>query len=154
MSLKEKIQQSVTAAMKAREAQRLQTLRNIWNAVRKKEIDDRKDLTDAEVEKTILTQIKQIQEALEQAKGAGRAEAVAENEAELLIMKEFLPQAMSESEVQKIVDDIAAKLKAAGQLPSGGAAMGAVMKQAMVEIGSRSEGKIVQSAVRKALGLS
>ncbi|MBS1985697.1 MAG: GatB/YqeY domain-containing protein [Bdellovibrionales bacterium] len=152
--LKDKIQKSVGEAMKSKQAARLQTLRLIWNAIRKKEIDDRKDLDDAGVEKTILTMMKQVQESLEQAKSAARAEAIAESEAELLILKEFLPEALPESEVQKIVDGVAAALKAAGTLPAGGAGMGAVMKQAMVTIGSRAEGKVIQACVRKSLGMA
>ena len=151
--MKEKIQKATSEAMKAREAARLQTLRLVWNAVRKKEIDDRKDLTDAEVEKTLLTMIKQVQESLEQAKAANRADAIAESEAELKVIKEFLPEALPESEILKIVNGVVESLKASGTLPAGGAGMGAVMKQAMVTIGSRAEGKVVQACVRKALGM-
>ncbi len=150
-TLKEKIQKATTEAMKAREAMRVQTLRTLFNAVRKKEIDERKDLSDTEVEKTLLTVLKQLQESLEQAKGAGRAEMAAEAEAEIKILKEFLPEQMGEADVQKAVAALAEKLRAAGTLPTGNAAMGALMKAAMAEIGSKAEGKIVQAAVRKAL---
>jgi uncharacterized protein YqeY len=151
--LKDKIQKTITEAMKAKEAARLQTLRLIWNAVRKKEIDERKDLSDAEIEKALLTMIKQTQESLEQAKTANRPDTIAELEAEIQVIKTFLPQALSPAEVDRIVGAIADKLKSSGKLPSGGAAMGAVMKEAMEEIGSRSEGKIIQASVKKALGL-
>jgi len=151
--LKAKIQKSTTEAMKARDAARLQTLRLMWNAIRKKEIDDRKDLTDAEVEKSLLTMIKQVQESLEQAKGANRPEAVAECEQEITVMKEFLPQALPEAEVLKIVASVVEKLKSSNSLPAGNAGMGMVMKQAMAEIGARAEGKVIQTAVRQALGM-
>lgn len=137
--------------MKAKDATRLQILRLMWNGVRKKEIDERKDLNDAEVEKTLLTQIKQINETLEQAKTAGRPEAVAEAENELRVLKEFLPEALPEAEVQKIVQGLFEKMK--DSLPAGNAGMGALMKAAMAEVGSRSEGKVIQGAVRKALGM-
>lgn len=110
-------------------------------------------MTDPEVEKTLLTMIKQIQESLEQAKSAGRADAIAEAEAELLVIKEFLPEAMSEAEVMKIVTGVVESLKASGTLPAGNAGMGAVMKQSMATIGSRAEGKVIQASVRKALGM-
>lgn len=153
-ALKEKIQKNVTEAMKAKNATRLQTLRLMWNAIRKKEIDERKDLDDAGVEKTLLTMIKQVQESLDQAKAAGRADAVAEQEAEIAVMKEFLPQALPEAEVLKIVQGIVETMKAAGTPTTGNAAMGAVMKQAMANIGARAEGKVIQASVRKALGLA
>lgn len=150
-ALKAKIQSSITEAMKARAATRLQTLRTLFNAIRKKEIDERKDLTDAEIEKTLLTQIKQLQETLEQAKTAGRPEMIAEAEAEIAIAKEFLPEAMSEADVEKIVRAELATLQAAGSFPAGNAGMGALMKAAMAVIGSRAEGKVVQATVRKVL---
>jgi len=152
-ALKEKIQKSVTEAMKAKNAVRLQTLRLMWNAIRKKEIDDRKDLTDADVEKTLLTMIKQVQESLDQAKTANRPEAVAEAEAEILLMKEFLPEAMPEAEVLKIIAGVIETMKASGAPMSGNAAMGAVMKQSMAIIGARAEGKVIQASVRKSLGM-
>ncbi len=150
--LKAKIQKTMTEAMKAKDASRLQIVRLIWNAIRKKEIDDRKDLTDADIEKTLLTMLKQTQESLAQAQGAARAEAIAESEGEIKVIKEFLPEAMSEEEVKKIINEIVAKLKESGKLPAGGAGMGAVMKESMAAIGSRAEGKVVQAAVKAALG--
>lgn len=150
-ALKAKIQKSVTDAMKAKDSARLTTLRLIWNAVRKKEIDERKDLGDAEVEKAILTMIKQTTESLDQARAASRAEAVAEAEAELKVMKEFLPEAMSEADVTKVVEGVYAQLKPT--LPTGGAAMGMVMKASMAEIGSRAEGRVIQATVKKVMGL-
>ncbi len=152
-SLKEKIQKEMTEAMKAREAAKLQTMRLIWNGIRKKEIDDRKDLSDAEIEKVLLGMIKQVQETLEQAQKNARAETIAESEFEIKILKSFLPEAMTEAEVLKIVNDLAESGRSQGTLPAGNAAMGFLMKEAMVKIGSRSEGKIIQAAVRKALGL-
>ncbi len=152
--LKDRIQKSMTEAMKAKDAPRLQTIRLIWNQIRKKEIDDRKDLVDGEIEKTLLTMIKQVQETLAQAQTAGRAESVQESEAEIKLIKEFLPEAMSQAEVQKIISGIVEGLKSSGKLPQGPAAMGAVMKESMAAIGSKAEGKVVQAAVKSALGLS
>jgi uncharacterized protein YqeY len=151
--LKARLQKSITETMKAKDAARLQVLRLMFNNIRKKEIDDRKDLTDAEVEKVFLTQIKQVQESLDQAKTAARAESIAEAELELKTIKEFLPEQMDAAAVEKIVSETLGELKNAGSLPAGGAAMGALMKAAMSKIGSRAEGKLIQAAVKKSLGL-
>ena len=151
MSLKEKIKEAMTNAMKAKEAERLQVIRNIWNAIRKKEIDDRKDLTDTEVEKVVLTLSKQLQESLDQAKTTGRADIAAEVEKEIAVLKAFLPEMLSSEEVAAAVKKIADELKAAGTLPAGNAAMGMLMKKTMEVVGSRADGKTVQEAVRKAL---
>jgi uncharacterized protein YqeY len=110
-------------------------------------------LSDAEIEKVLLGMIKQVQETLEQAQKNARAETIAESEFEIKILKSFLPEAMTEAEVLKIVNDLAESGRSQGTLPAGNAAMGFLMKEAMVKIGSRSEGKIIQAAVRKALGL-
>lgn len=151
MALKEKIKEEMTAAMKAKDAVRLQSIRNIWNAIRKKEIDDRKDLTDTEVEKVLMTLTKQITESLEQAKTTGRADIADEVEKELKVFKEFLPEMMSPEKLLEVVTRIVCELKSAGTLPAGNAGMGQVMKKTMEEVGSKAEGKSVQEAVRKAL---
>ncbi len=151
--LKARLQKSITETMKAKDAARLQVLRLMFNNIRKKEIDDRKDLTDAEVEKVFLTQIKQVQESLEQAKTAARAESIAEAELELKTIKEFLPEQLDAAAVEKIVSDVLVELKNTGALPAGGAAMGALMKATMAQVGSRAEGKLIQAAVKKSLGL-
>jgi uncharacterized protein YqeY len=150
--LKAKIKSSVTEAMKARDSERTVSLRMFLAAIQKKEMELRKDvLENAEVEKVLLTVSKQIQETLEQAKGAGRTEMVAAAEKEIKLVMEFLPKQMSETEVDAAVSAIVKSLKEAGTLPPGGSAMGVIMKQVMATIGSKAEGKMIQSAVKKAI---
>ncbi len=151
-SLKAQIQTAVVESMKARDSQRVQVLRNITSAIKKKEVDERKELTDTEVLKLVMTLEKQVRETLEQAKGAGRAEATQEAEYEISVLKSFLPQQMSESEVVDAVRAVHDELKSSGQLPAGGAAMGALMKASMAKIGARADGKAIQSAVKAVLG--
>jgi uncharacterized protein YqeY len=150
--LKAKLQSTQVTAMKAREAQKVQALRNIMSAIKKKEVDERVTLTDADIEKLLLTMTKQVQESLDQAKGAGRAEAVAECEFEMAVIKSFLPEQMSENEVNTIVKKIADDLRASGAMPAGNAGMGALMKAAREKIGSRADGRIIQAAVKAQLG--
>lgn len=152
MSLKEKIQAEMKDAMRAKDALKLQAIRLIWNGVRKKEIDDRKDLDDAAVEKVLLTLQKQNQESLEQARTAAREDAIAELEIELKTLKSFLPEAMSADDLNKIVVQVVADLKASGKMPAGGAGMGMAMKEVMAKVGSRADGKSIQTAVKTALG--
>jgi uncharacterized protein YqeY len=122
-------------------------------AIQKKEIELKKEpLDNPEVEKVLLTMGKQLGETVDQAKGAGRAEMAAAAEAEIVILKEFLPQQLSHAEVDAEVAAIVAELKSKGALPQGGAAMGAVMKAVMAKLGSKSDGKLIQAAVKKALG--
>jgi uncharacterized protein YqeY len=151
MSLKAQIQSSVVESMKARDSQKTQVLRNITSAIKKKEVDERKDLTDAEVLKLIMNLEKQVRETLEQARGLGRAESIEECEYEISVLKTFLPQALSEAELLAETKAIFEELKAAGQLPAGPAAMGALMKATMARIGARADGKAVQAAVKSVL---
>ena len=151
MSLKAKIKDAMTQAMKSKEAERLQVIRNIWNAIRKKEIDDRKDLTDPEVEKIVMNLTKQLQESLDQANASARPDIATDVEKELKILKEFQPEMLSADQVSAAVGKIVEELKAAGTLPTGNAAMGMLMKKTMEVVGSRADGKIVQETVRKFL---
>ena len=139
-------------AMKSKDAPRLSTLRMVIAAVKKKEIDTNQELQDADVTKLLSTTLKQLQESLDQARTAQRAETVRSIEAEMLVVKSFLPQELSPAELQAIVDKVVANLKASGTLPAGAAAMGPVMKAVMGEVGARADGKAVQAAVKAALG--
>jgi len=151
--LKARIKTEMTEAMKSKNAEKLQTIRLIWNAVRKKEIDDRKDLVDSDVEKLLFTMLKQNQESLDQAVKADRSDLAGEIEFEIKIVKTFLPEQLTEADVVAKVTAIAEKLRAEGALPEGPKGMGAMMKVAMDELGSSAEGKVVQGAVRKVLNL-
>jgi len=152
MSLKAQIQATVVESMKARDSAKTQVLRNITSAIKKKEVDERKELTDAEVLKLIMNLEKQVRETLEQAKSLGRTETVTECEFEIATFKTFLPSAMSEAEVLAAAKAALEELKAAGTLPAGNAGMGAVMKATMAKVGARAEGKAVQAAVKAVLG--
>jgi uncharacterized protein YqeY len=153
MELKSRIQKSMTEAMKSKDAARLQSLRLMWNALRKKEIDDRKDLSDQEIEKLLLTMVKQNTESLEQAKSAQRSDLQLEVEKEIAVIKEFLPQQLSESEVIAKVQAIAKTLKDNNQLPEGAKAMGVLMKEVMNQLAGKAEGRAIQSAVKNVLGV-
>lgn len=146
--LKEQIKSTLTNAMKARESEKVQALRNITSAIKKKEVDERKELTDEEVQKILLTLEKQLKESLDQAQKANRAEAVRENEFELALMREFLPKALEEAELKTIVENVFAELKSSGSMPEGPSAMGALMKAAMAKVGARADGKAVQAVVK------
>ena len=153
MTVIERIDQDLKEAMKAKNATRLQSIRLIWNAVRKKEIDDRKDLDDQGVQKLMQTMQKQVRESLEQAEAAGRGDLADEAKAELLIYAEFLPEPLSQADLEKAVQSIKEKLSSEGKLPEGPKAMGLLMKESMAELAGRVEGKHLQEAVKKTLGL-
>lgn len=148
-SLKDKIQSAVVTAMKARESQKVQALRNVTSAIKRVEVDERKELSDAEVEKIIVKLDKQLSESLEQAEKLNRTEAIEEAKFEKAVLAEFLPKKLSAEELKAIVQSVHGEIK--DTLPEGGAAMGKMMQAVMAKVGSGAEGKAVQAAVREIL---
>ncbi len=152
-AIKLKIKADLTTSMKARDADRTQTLRSILSSIQKKEIDESRDLTDAECLKVLQTFVKQLGETLEQAQSLARTEIVKATEEEIKRVKEYLPTQVDAGDVEKGILEIVQDLKSKGALPQGAAAMGAIMKSAMTKFGGRADGKVIQGAVKKALGL-
>ncbi|GAB3329474.1 GatB/YqeY domain-containing protein [Bordetella tumulicola] len=111
--------------MRARETERLSTLRFLLAAVKQKEVDDRRELSDEEVTAIIEKQVKQRRESIAAFEQAGRLETAAQETAELDVLREFLPQPASPEEIDAAVNAALAEVAALGL--SGGAAMGKVM---------------------------
>lgn len=124
-TLKARLSDAVKDAMRARDSQRLATLRFLVAAVKQKEVDERKDLSDAEITAIIEKQVKQRRESIAAFEQAGRVETAAQETAELEVLREFLPQAASPEEVSAAIDAALADVAAQGL--SGGAAMGKIM---------------------------
>lgn len=101
MTLVEKINDGIKEAMKSRDMIRLNTLRMLKSKILA--VDARSNLSDADVVKLFKTYYGNLQEALDQAKGANRTEMAQELEAEMSIIQEFLPKAPSAEETKKLV---------------------------------------------------
>jgi len=153
MSLTEKVHQDMVATMKAKDPDRLSTLRMMKTALRNKEIDKRAPLTDAEAAQILVTMVKQRRDSIEQFTKGNRPELAAKEAAEIPIIESYMPKAASEAEVREIVEAVIAEMSAAGQRPTP-KEMGSVMKavQAKVQVaGLRAEGKQVSEMVKAAL---
>ena len=147
MSLKAEIQEAVKSAMKSGDAVTLSTLRLVLSAVHNEEIKVRKELTPEEIQKTITTLCKQRSEAIELFRKGGREELAQKEEAELLVLKRYLPQPLSEDEVAAL---IRASIEEAGA--TGIQDLGKVMKLVMPKVSGRSDGKRVNELARAILG--
>ena len=110
--LKNKIQGSVKQAMKSQEKARLATLRMISAAIKQQEVDKRIELTDLDVVQILIKMVKQRSESIFQFKSAGREDLVAQETSEVLIIKEFLPEELSEQEIHAAVTAGIAALEA------------------------------------------
>jgi len=122
MTLKERIQEDMKAAMRARESERLLAIRMLLAAVKQKEIDERIDADDAAVTAIVERLIKQRRDSIDQFGKAGRTDLVDKETAELHLLQGYLPRQMDEGEIAAAIDAAMAESGA-----SGPQAMGKVM---------------------------
>ena len=127
-SLKQRIQDAVVAAMKAKDKPRLATIRLITSAIKQIEVDERIELDDTRVISVLDKMVKQRRESISQFKTAGRDELVAQEAAEIDIIQEFLPQPLSDEEVETIVN-AAISQTGASSIKDMGKVMGLVRPQ-------------------------
>ena len=108
MTLKEKLTADMKDAMKAKDAgkQRLSVIRLVRGAVRQLEIDGKKELQDEDVLGVISKEVKQRRDSIEDFRKGGRDDLVANAEAEIAILMEYLPQQLSEDEVRSLVKEL------------------------------------------------
>ena len=147
MSLKAEIQEAVKIALKSGDAVTLSTLRLLLSALHNEEIKLRKELTAEEIQKTITTLCKQRGEAIELFRKGGREELAQKEEAELSVLKRYMPQPLSEAEVAAL---IRASIDEAGAKGIGD--LGKVMKLLMPKVAGRSDGKRINELARALLG--
>ena len=100
MSLKARITDDMKAAMRAKEAARLGTIRLLLAAIKQKEVDERVELDDAAVSSIVEKLIKQRKDSISQFQAAGRDDLVAAEQAELVVLQDYLPEQLSVAEVE------------------------------------------------------
>ena len=153
MSIVEKVNEEMVAAMKQRAAERLSTLRMMKSALKNKEIDQRAPLTDAQAVQVLTTLIKQRRESIEQFTKGNRPELAAKEAAEIVVIEEYMPKAAGEAEVRQLVTETIAELRAQGTV-LGPKEMGVAMKAVQAKIqasGLRADGRQVSEMVKAAL---
>jgi uncharacterized protein YqeY len=149
MPLNEEIQKDIVTAMKAREEQRLSTLRMVKSALKNKEVEKMAPLDDKESQQILATLIKQRKDSIEQFTKGGRQEMADKEAAEIKIIEAYLPKAASEEEVVAGVRAVIAEMAAPSMKE-----MGTVMKNVMARFagaGIRVDGKVVSEAVKREL---
>lgn len=147
MGLKAEIQDATRAAMKSGDRVTLSTLRLVLSALQNEEIKGRRELSPDEIVKTLSTLCKQRQEAIEYFRQGERNDLVEKEEAELAVLRRFLPQPLNEEEVRALIlssiDEVGAK---------GIQDLGKVMKVIMPKVSGRTEGKRVSEMAKEILG--
>jgi len=134
------------AAMRAKDAARLSTVRLILAAIKQREVDERKDLSDAEVLSVLEKMIKQRRESIAQFEKGGRADLAAREKSELDVLSAYLPAQMGEAEIQKEIDAVVAETGATGAKD-----MGKVMAALKSRLAGKADMSSVSALVKKKL---
>lgn len=146
MSLRERIQSDITAAMRSGEALRRDTLRMAESAIYNAEKRDRRTYTDDEVAAVLAREVKTRRESIEAFRKGGREDLAAKEEAEVGILSGYLPEQLSEVEVAALVEEAIAATGATGPRD-----MGKVMGWLAPRTRGRADGRVVSQAVGQAL---
>lgn len=146
MNLKEQIKTDIKDAMRAKEILKRDTLRNIQAAIKQIEVDERRDVTDQDVEGILMKYLKQREDAKAQFIEAGRNDLVEKEEAEIAIVKSYLPEPMDDAELEAVLKEVIASVGAESMKD-----MGKVMGAAKTAIGSRADGGRINQMVKKLL---
>jgi uncharacterized protein len=150
MSLRQKVDDELKAAMKASASgnrERLDTIRMLKSAVKYREIELGQSLDDAGVASVAASLVKQRRDSAEQFRAGGRIEQAGKEEAEIIVLQEFLPAQLSPEELGKLVDQAIVETGAQGPKD-----MSAVMKNLKEKTAGRADGKTLSDAVRARLG--
>jgi uncharacterized protein len=146
MSLIAEIEDELKDAMLARDAERRDALRLILNALKGSQKELQRPLTEDEELQVLQRERKRRQEAAEAFRSGGREEQAEAEERELEILEEFMPEPLSEDEIEEIVDDVIAEVGATSM-----ADLGRVMADVMPQVAGRADGSKVSQIVREKL---
>ncbi len=146
MGLKSKITADITIAVKGRDQFTVDALRMVISAVKNKEIEKKADIDDKAIISILSTLVKQRREAAELYRKGNREELAAKEEKEIELLKKYLPEALSDDELVKIVAGAAEEVGASSL-----ADMGKVMKAVMGKVAGRADGTVVSDLVKKQL---
>jgi len=146
MTLLERIEAAMRDSMRARDEQRTSTLRMAMAAVQNARIARGRDLNDEEVVDVVARQVKQRRESIAMYRDAGREERAAAEEVEAAILTEFLPEQMSEAQIEQLAREAVAETGA-----SGPGDMGRVMGRVAPQTKGRADGRVVSEVVRRLL---
>jgi uncharacterized protein YqeY len=144
--LRDRLNEEMKQAMKARDEIRLSVIRLIRSSVKNREIELRHELSDGEITEVVSTLVKQRRESIRMFGEAGRTDLVEKEEKELSVLLTFLPQQLTREEVETLVAQAIADSGAQGPKD-----MGKVMKAIMPHVIGRADGSLVSSVVKEKL---
>jgi len=146
MSLKEQINNDLKTAMKTKDIQKRDALRLLTSAIKQIEVDERKELNDADIIAIIQKQVKQRNDSIAQYKEANREDLAQKEQAEIDVYQTYLPQQLSDEQLQEKLKEIIQKLQATSMKD-----MGKVMGVATKELAGVADGKRINQVVKELL---
>ncbi len=146
MSLKQKLQEDLKSSMKNKDAVKKSVIILIRASIKQYEVDNRVELGDEEIVDLIAKQLKQTRDSRQEFLKAGRENLVSEADAEIEVLKEYLPQQLSEEELNKIVISTISELEATSMKD-----MKRIMTSIMSKTKGRADGKLINELVKKNL---
>ncbi|OGG13647.1 glutamyl-tRNA amidotransferase [Candidatus Gottesmanbacteria bacterium RIFCSPHIGHO2_01_FULL_39_10] len=142
--IKQKIQDQIVVALKAGDKVRLDVLRFILSSIKYAEIEKQKELTDDEIVSLLSKEVKKRKEAIEMFKKGGRTEGIEKEEKQIVVINEFLPEKISQEELEKIISEV---ISSSGADPQ----MGKVIGTVMGKIKGQADGSEVARIVKEKL---
>lgn len=146
MTLKQKLQEDLKTSMKNKDTLRKSVITLIRSSIKQVEVDKRIELNDDDVIDIISKQLKQRNDSLEQFLDAGREDLVEETRSEIEVLKEYLPQQLSEEELNEIVKQTISELGATSMKD-----MGKIMSVIKPKTKGRADGKLINKLVKENL---
>lgn len=146
MTLKEQLDIDLKTAQKAKDKVRLSVIRMLKAVIKNREVEKREELTEQELLQAVNSQVKSRRESIEEYKKGNREDLVKKEEEELIILKEYLPEELSEDELKEMIEAAVSEAEASGPKD-----MGKVMKILTAKTTGRADGKVVSGMVKEKL---
>ena len=143
MSLKQKLQEDLKSSMKNKDTVKKSVITLIRASIKQYEVDNRVELGDDEIVDLIAKQLKQTRDSREEFAKAGREDLVSKAEAEIEVLKEYLPQQLSEEELNTIIKETISEVGATSMKD-----MGKIMSVVRPKVKGRADGKIINELVK------
>src|SRR5690348_13786273 len=149
MTLKDRITEDMKDAMRAKAAARLSTIRLLLAAIKQREVDERKTLSDADVVAVLDRMVKQRKDSIQQFEAGNRKDLADAERAELALLETYLPQRMSDAEIEAAIDGAIAAARSDGA--TGPSLLGKVMAALKQQLAGRADMGAVSAKVRARL---
>ena len=144
MKLKEKLQKTLTNAMKARNEDTKRTLRLVMSAIKLAEVEERGELDDSRILGILQKELKTREDSIQEAQAAGRQDLIDQAQQEIEILNQFLPKQMDTDELKLLAKEVIQETGASGMRD-----MGMVMKDLMPKLEGRASGQEASKIVRE-----